>query len=83
MSETISCRSCGEDLCHRSENVKQHLVMHSEPVSKRWPLSAAYDGAARFVYRRYYCPGCATQMYVEVNLVDSDPVWSLEVLEST
>ena len=54
--------------------------MRSVPVSDRWPLSAAYEGASRFVYRTFYCPGCATRMYVEVNLVDTDPVWSLEVL---
>jgi N-methylhydantoinase B len=83
VGETIGCRLCGHELCHRSDNVKQHLVMHSAPVSDRWPLSAAYEGASRFVFRRFFCPGCATQMYVEVNLVDTDPIWSLEVLQST
>jgi N-methylhydantoinase B len=83
VGERITCRSCGENLCHRSENVKKHLVMQGVPVSDRWPLSAAYEGASRFVYRRFYCPGCATRMYVEVNLVDTEPVWSVEVLEST
>ena len=42
---------------------------------------ATHAGAARFVLRRFYCPSCATQMFVEVNLKDEPPVWTVEVLD--
>ena len=77
----IACRRCGEPLCGSHENVKLSLRMAESPTWERWPLSEAYAGAARFVLRRFYCPSCATQMFVEVNLKDEPPVWTVEVLD--
>ena len=53
----IGCRRCGRDLCSVDENVKLHLAMSERPSSERWPLSDAYEGASRFVVRRFFCRG--------------------------
>jgi N-methylhydantoinase B len=78
--DTIGCRRCGQALCGRDDNVKQHLVVDERPVWDRWALSQEYEGATRFVYRRFFCPGCATQMFVEVNMKDEPFVSSIEVV---
>jgi N-methylhydantoinase B len=76
----ICCRRCGRELCRRDDNVKLALRMSEYPTSQGWPLSGAYAGARRFVLRRFFCPACATQMFVEVNLAGEGPIWTLEVL---
>jgi len=78
--QVIACRRCGVELCPSDQNVKLALSMAETPTWERWPLSQAYDGARRFVLRRFHCPSCATRLFVEVNLAGEPPVWTLEVL---
>lgn len=77
----FACRRCGHGLCGAAEDVKAALVLSESPAWERWPLSAAYEGARRFVVRRFYCPSCARQLFVEVNLAGEPPVRSLELLD--
>jgi N-methylhydantoinase B len=75
----VHCRRCGADLGDERTNVKEHLVLQESSVGYRWPLVDDAPGAARFVFRRFHCPGCATQLDTEVNLTDAPFVHSLEV----
>ncbi|MFZ0667637.1 MAG: hydantoinase B/oxoprolinase family protein [Acidimicrobiales bacterium] len=75
---SYACRRCGHVLCPSDENVKLSLVMSESPTWERWSLSEDYEGATRFVLRRFFCPTCAVQMFVDVNLRGEEPTWSLE-----
>jgi N-methylhydantoinase B len=72
----VRCRCCGHDLGPASVNVKDHLVLDERSAGYRWPVIDTMSGAARFVVRRFSCPGCAVQVDVEVNLNGSPFVWS-------
>jgi hypothetical protein len=52
--------------------------MEQTPVPSRWPTAGTLPGAARFVIRRFRCPGCATQVETEVNLADAPFVTSFD-----
>jgi N-methylhydantoinase B len=38
-------------------------------------LGDRYEGSERFRLRHFFCPGCATQVDVQIALA-SEPVWS-------
>ena len=76
--DCYACRRCGQLLGPADQNVKLSLIMSEAPTWERWRLSEEYEGAKRFVVRRFHCPSCATQMFVDVNLRDEGPTWSLE-----
>jgi N-methylhydantoinase B len=76
---TVHCRRCGFSLGDARTNVKSALVLQETSVGYRWPLVDEAPGAARFVFRRFHCPGCATQLDTEVNLAGEPFVHSLEV----
>jgi N-methylhydantoinase B len=64
----IGCASCGELLTSIRENVKDALIREERDIVTQWPTAARYPGANRFVFRRFYCPGCGRQIDTEVNL---------------
>ena len=76
----IFCRACGRALGPAEDNVKSHLVVEELPSGYRWPLADQHQGSARFVVRRFYCPGCASQLDVEVNLRDAPYIHSTEAI---
>jgi N-methylhydantoinase B len=75
----VACRRCGTELCAPGHDVKQALVCEELPVGYRWPLVDTAPGAARFVFRRFHCPGCATQVDCETNLAGAPFIRSVEV----
>jgi N-methylhydantoinase B len=77
--DRLACRRCAADLGDASTPVKELLVRHETSVGTRWPWVDAGAGAARFVLRRFYCPGCALQADVEVNLAGSPLLTTMEV----
>jgi N-methylhydantoinase B len=77
--DRLACRRCGTDLCDGSENVKHHLLVRESTVGERWPFVDGAAGASRFVLRRFFCPGCAVQVDVEVNLTGAPFVHSVEL----
>ncbi len=77
---SIVCGHCGGHLAAAADNVKERLVMAEEPAGYRWPLTSRQPGSARFVVRRFYCPWCATQLDVEVNLRGAPLIHSTEIL---
>ena len=79
---SVVCRWCATVLCPVSggtTDVKGALTVQELRVGYRWPLVDTAPGAARFVFRRFHCPGCATQVDAEVNLIGEPFVRSLEV----
>ncbi len=78
----LLCGHCGLELGPSDENVKRHLVQEEVPSGYRWSLVTRHPGSARFVVRRFYCPHCATQLDVEVNMRDAPLLYSTEVLTS-
>jgi N-methylhydantoinase B len=77
----VHCRRCLHDHGPASENVKDHLVLDERSAGYRWSVIDTMSGAARFVVRRFSCPGCAVQVDVEVNLAGSPFVWSASLFE--
>ena len=76
----FACRRCGYDIGPQGENVKLHLLMAEEPISERHPEAVDLPGSHRFVIRYFYCPGCGSQVEVEVNLKSEPPIWTVEPL---
>jgi N-methylhydantoinase B len=76
--EDFACRRCGSTLGPGRANVKDHLVVDEAPVPQRYPATQAHEGARRFVFRRFFCPGCAAQLDVEVNLAGEPHLWSVD-----
>lgn len=71
------CRRCGEDLGPSTANVKNSLILDETTPGYRMVSVDTTGGADRFVIRRFYCPGCATQHDVEVNLAGSPFIHSV------
>jgi acetone carboxylase gamma subunit len=76
---TVHCRHCGAALGDVRANVKSALALQETSVGYRWPLVDDAPGAARFVFRRFHCPNCATQLDAEVNLAGEPFIHALEV----
>jgi N-methylhydantoinase B len=76
------CRSCAVELgpvAGTTAGVKDHLVRGDASVAERWALAAARPGAERFTLRRFWCPGCAVQVDVELALADEPPYCAAEL----
>ena len=74
------CRRCGEDLGPADRPLKDGLAVHETGVADRWSSVATLAGAVRFVLRRWWCPGCAAQVDVEVARAHSAALASVEWL---
>ncbi len=79
--ETVACAHCGTTLGARGPGLKAALRIDEIPVGE-WDTGAReLPGAARFVVRRYHCPGCGTRVETEVSLASTAPVVSFDTLE--
>jgi N-methylhydantoinase B len=67
-SGRVRCCGCGHDICATGQPLYPNLVLSEMPASERFALTARYDGSDRFCVRHFYCPGCATQVDVQVAL---------------
>jgi len=72
------CNRCGQDLGLLSENYKEKLKTRERPMDV---LGKYYPGTehSRFIFREYFCPGCATQLDVEVTEPGTPPRWDLRL----
>jgi N-methylhydantoinase B len=61
----LTCRHCGTAL----GTIIDEATCEESPVIDEWPVTALQDGAKRFVLRRYHCPGCASQVHTEIDVV--------------
>ena len=79
--ETATCAECGETLGSITENLKAGLLVEEAPIEDAGPH---YVDPERFVseemvFRRYYCPGCATQLFTESCKPSDEPVSEMEL----
>jgi N-methylhydantoinase B len=77
--DLCSCVHCGRAWGRLGAGLKRGLLVDEVPVGERWPQVPPVIGAERFVIRRFHCPGCATQVDTEVNLVGAPFVTSFDV----
>lgn len=71
----VLCSHCGTRICAEGEGLYQHLKMREVGSGARFALGDRYEGSERFRLRHFFCPGCATQVDVQIALA-SEPVWS-------
>ena len=64
----VVCAHCGTPHCRAGENVFAHLALRENDCSERFVVGGKYEGSERFCVRHFYCPGCATQVDVQVAL---------------
>jgi N-methylhydantoinase B len=68
VGKDIFCSCCGIRLCAEGDNLYQHLLLREATSGERFVLGDRYDGSERFCVRHFYCPGCATQVDVQIAL---------------
>jgi N-methylhydantoinase B len=75
----LQCR-CGQVLGPATENFKLGAVLAELPLQAAGPhVNPAGHSPGRFVFRHYYCPGCATLLETEVALAGSPPEWDVQL----
>lgn len=74
--DRLECRVCGEDVCRTDQNYKRHLLQEVTPVEEANPnlVDPAKYVDPDMEFRRYYCPGCATQVTTDIMLADREPI---------
>ncbi len=77
---SVTCAHCGTELGPIGPALKAALHVDQVPVPERDAGARELPGAARFVVRRYHCPGCGTRVETEVNLASAAPVVSFDDL---
>jgi len=78
--DSLVCRRCGCAVCHTTENLYDHLIVHTSPTSAYAPLGLHYDGSDEFVIRTCYCPSCGRQVDVLVGRKDEPVLRAIEPL---
>ena len=71
----VLCSHCGTRICAEGEGLYQHLTLREVGASARSAMGDRYEGSDRFRLRHFFCPGCATQVDVQIALA-VEPVWS-------
>jgi len=59
------CSQCGFVYCDKSENFKLYCLVYERDPTEIYPGRLGPDKEWT-VYREFYCPGCGTQVEVEV-----------------
>lgn len=65
-ADSISCRRCGQRFCGAREDYKTAAAVEEAPVTRAGPVRGEDYDRGRIFLRLYYCPGCGTQLDVEV-----------------
>lgn len=80
-TKTVVCRNCDEAICDADENYKLHALCERLPVEEAGPL---VNDPEQYVdeeleFRKFYCPGCATQLATELIEANLEPVHEVEL----
>jgi acetone carboxylase gamma subunit len=79
--KVIRCSRCGHRFCDAKENYKLyalHRSVHLKEVMPPLPTGEPYIGE----YHEYFCPGCATQLQVDLfspNLSGEAVLWDTRI----
>ncbi len=76
----IVCAGCGTGICASGGPILASLRSREADVGDRFPLTSLYPGSERFRIRYFYCPGCGTQVDVQVGLAGAPPLETTEAL---
>jgi len=76
----VVCAGCGTHICAEGAAILAALPMRETDVGARFPLSNFYPGSERFRIRHFHCPGCGTQMDVQVALAGEPPLETTAML---
>jgi acetone carboxylase gamma subunit len=61
--EVIRCKKCDYMFCPITENYKNHTLIREVPLNS---LGDGYAKTERFCFREFFCPGCATLLWVDM-----------------
>lgn len=71
---------CGQELGPAGENYKLHTLMREGPVQNAGPwVDPNSIGGDRFVCREFFCPGCLTQLDVEIAQRGEPLLWDVRI----
>ena len=71
---------CGQELGPATENYKLHALMREGPVQNAGPwVDPNSIGGDRFVCREFFCPGCLTQLDVEIAQRGEPILWDVRL----
>ena len=75
------CIKCGHHICDDGENYKLNLALREVPVTELSPLNRDPSEYVEdeIVCRAFYCPGCATQVEVEISDRSLPPIWDCAI----
>jgi acetone carboxylase gamma subunit len=80
-SREIQCRKCSHKISSVDTNYKFHTVMKEESIQFSNPNN--FDPRQYvdkdMVFRRFFCPNCATLLETEVNIKGEPPVWDINI----
>lgn len=69
----VVCAACGQAICAEGAPILAALPCIEAPAGERFTLTSRYPGSQRFRIRHFHCPGCGTQIDVQV-AVAGEPV---------
>ncbi|MDP2660423.1 MAG: acetone carboxylase subunit gamma [Dehalococcoidia bacterium] len=72
----LQCRKCKHTFCPPNGNFKAHALISERPLNGLGPM---YSDTERFVFREFYCPGCATLLCVDMTLKGSPILWDTQL----
>lgn len=76
----IRCMRCDHSLCAADQNYKLWALQERGPVTDVPRAgSPEHDVVEELETRRYYCPGCVTQLDVEISLPELPPLHDVEL----
>lgn len=77
----IQCRICSHIICSADKNYKLHVVMKETSIKESNIQN--YDSTQYvdkyMVFRRYFCPNCATLLETETNIQGEQPIWDINI----
>ena len=74
----VCCARCATAVARADGDVYAGLVVREQPIEESAPWGLAYQGGERFVVRNFFCPGCGTQVDVQVSLRGEPPLRAIE-----
>ena len=75
------CLKCSHDICEAGENYKRFLAIREVEITELSPLNRDPSEYVddEIVCRAFCCPGCATQVEVEICDRSLPPIWDCEL----
>jgi N-methylhydantoinase B len=78
---SLVCAKCGHVHCERTANYKLTALARDEEVTAAGPAMNDVTEYVdqRFVWRRYFCPGCHTLIETDLVMPGDEPIWDIRL----